>query len=200
MNIKAYIQTAFERTMELAPNYFENVLNRATGSSFGKEFELNQTTIEKISELPWVEVSNQDTNPACNPESRYFSCTREGFESLLPDVMERIQLLPDADTSSIRIQKSEKGHWELVSSKVEAVPADIIHLITGPAQTDSGESMGGDMVFTWYPGRLTMMLPRDSDEESLTMLVNQGDCTLPYTVKYKSPSAIKVYEANKEPA
>ena len=107
-----------------------------------------------LEDLAWEQVFPDDS-------IQFKDCTY--FKAKLhADIIayQNICLLEDADDDllhSVRAKRNpETGKVELVSLKDAPVRTNIVHIILGEA--DNGEQM----VFTWYPGKLTTSLKQKS--------------------------------------
>jgi hypothetical protein len=76
---------------------------------------------------------------------RYWQAT---IEETAYEAVALLSELNDRQLRTVRVQRGHHGTIEHTSAGIKPSVTTTIHLITGPAED-------GNVVYTWYPGRLT---------------------------------------------
>lgn len=150
------IVDAFLLLEKTNPEWLEAIVNRPTGSQWGRP--LKDWT--EIAKLPWqrLEVTDRITGLHL-PQCIYYHYVKQPDDpiGLHPDATENIKLLSEFDSfNSIRIEKGAHG-LELVSDEVQPRKTEEAWLIIGPQR---GNDYPPEIVWTAYPGRFAICAPQ----------------------------------------
>jgi hypothetical protein len=155
------IVEAFQLLEETNPKWLEAIINRPTGSQWGRR--LNDWT--DIANFPWQPLLITDRiNGLHLPQCVYYHYFRnkdveqeQELTGLHPDATENIKLLSEFDDfSSIRIEEGAHG-LELVSDEVQPRKTEEAWLVIGPQR---GKDYPSEIVWTAYPGRIASTVIR----------------------------------------
>jgi len=174
------LKELFQHTRNLNPSQAESLLGeRKFGSKWGRDFT------EEDFDLNWVEQPKfEDSTGMFLPQCRYFALLKKDVQLAFPNCTQRVEVLPAMNIADVQVQVSEhvdqvRKH-ELVSNKVTERQCEVGWCIVGPAEDKDGNPIpdGGEMIWTSFPGEMTVRLPADWDGD-LTKL-DQREC---YAVK-----------------
>lgn len=144
---------AFQLLEEINPEWLEAIVNRPSGSQWGRSLK----SWTEIANLRWERVPISDRIDGLHrPECVYFHYVKRDDEEdaigLHPNATENIMLLSEfgGDFSSIYIGHGPHG-LELRCDKIKPQKTREAWLIIGPRE---GEQFPPEIVWTAYPGRL----------------------------------------------
>lgn len=146
------IVSAFQLLEELNPKWLDAIVNRPSGSQWGRVLR----GWSEIANLRWERLSMTDRITGLHlPQCIYYHYQKQAEDEdatgLHPDATENIKLLSEfTDFRSIRIEKGAHG-LELASDEVQPRQTREAWLIIGPRQ---GEQFPPEVVWTAYPGQI----------------------------------------------
>jgi hypothetical protein len=161
-------KAVIESTAKAMPEHMDTILTRSVGGSQWNR----DLTVEMFASLPWIELEDEERTAAHIDTCDYYYLPQVSIEEYFPNAVVAMETSNNLDPNTIQACIAEhapegKVRYELRSSQVSESHPSQAWLIVG-------EHSGSRVVYTSFPGEITIPISLDWDGDLSNLDLSQG--------------------------